>query len=501
MMAELFRALVWCVLMLSFANGEDDWAQCTVCRCKWRSGKKYADCSNSSLTSIPSLSPQIQVLELSGNPIAELSKEIFENLRIENLHHLLMRYCTLQELHQDSLKGLSILTELNLEHNRIRVLHSSTFVTNIKIRVIVLNHNLIERLEDDTFKDLQFLQRIEISDNLLKKIGINTFVRVPALKFIALDGNRLTHIRIESLDKLEKLASLGLDRNPWTCDCRMRTFRQWFIDSNLHTKPIICDQPPRLHAREWRSLDTNEFACIVKILEPRHSSSADVAAGGSVTLPCRASGEPLPEIKWIKDGRVILPNNQFGDRYKLNEGIADATSRWLNLTIREARAQDRGDFKCSAANAAGMAEVDMQLLVAGGGRGGLGSSGSSTGSVDGVLLIATCVAIAVLALLAIGLLLGCFFYRRRNTRDSKCEPLNMNGDSVMLEGSVIPEMEKSLLNTSTVFVKTPRRDNVNDTKATEVTEMSRTLLDADSVFGMYPIFIYSYSKTSYIYCF
>lgn len=485
-MAQLLRALVWCAMvLLSFAFGEDDWAQCSICRCKWRSGKKFADCSNSSLTAIPSLSPEIQVLELSGNPIAELSREVFENARINNLHHLLMRDCTLQELHQDALKGLSILTELYLEHNKIRVLHSSTFVTNVKIRIIFLNYNLIERIEDDTFKDLKFLQRVEIRDNRLKKIGSNAFVNTPVLKTVALDGNQLTHIRIETLDKLDKLASLDLDRNPWTCDCRMRSFREWFIDRNLYTRPTTCAEPPRLRGRLWPSLDPNQFACIVKILEPRQGTSADVAVGGSVTLPCRASGEPLPEIKWIRDGRVVLPNHQYGERYKLSEGIADATSRWLNLTITEARAQDRGDFRCSAANAAGMAEVDMQLLVAGGGRGGFGSSGSSGNSVDSVLLIATCVAIAVLALLALGLLLGCFFYRRRNTRDSKCEPLNMNGDSVMLEGSVIPEMEKSLLNTSTVFVKTPRRDNINDTKTTEVTEMSRTLLDGDSVFGMY----------------
>lgn len=56
------------VLLMGAVGAADDWSNCpSVCRCKWVSGKKVAECSNAALTTVPDgLSSEIQSIDLSG---------------------------------------------------------------------------------------------------------------------------------------------------------------------------------------------------------------------------------------------------------------------------------------------------------------------------------------------------------------------------------------------------------------------------------------------------
>ncbi|XP_075221329.1 uncharacterized protein LOC142324289 isoform X1 [Lycorma delicatula] len=57
------------VLLMGAVGAADDWSNCpSVCRCKWVSGKKVAECSNAALTTVPDgLSSEIQSIDLSGS--------------------------------------------------------------------------------------------------------------------------------------------------------------------------------------------------------------------------------------------------------------------------------------------------------------------------------------------------------------------------------------------------------------------------------------------------
>lgn len=68
------------------------------------------------------------------------------------------------------------------------------------------------------------------------------------------------------------------------------------------------------------------------------SEPADIQVelGGSCTLECQASGKPLPELKWLKNGKEIKPNENL-----LLESTSDGTHR---LTLNNAQPDHAGQY-------------------------------------------------------------------------------------------------------------------------------------------------------------
>jgi hypothetical protein len=112
-MALGWRCLALFVALLMTTWAEMDWTICPqFCKCKWVSGRKAAECTNSSLTSVPRiLSPDIQILDLTGSALHELPVEAFKNVSLINLHKLFLRDCGIQELHKEAFHGLAILMD------------------------------------------------------------------------------------------------------------------------------------------------------------------------------------------------------------------------------------------------------------------------------------------------------------------------------------------------------------------------------------------------------
>lgn len=119
------------------------------------------------------------------------------------------------------------------------------------------------------------------------------------------------------------------------------------------------------------------------------------------------------------------------------------------------------------------------------------TAGIPTTTPTNLLLIICLIAIILLTLLIIVVLI-LFCYCRRVKKYSKNGSISENGlvsskvdrstDGSMLEGSVIMEMQKSLLNEVNPVEKPPRR-NDNDIKSLQsddVQEIKKTLLDEQS---------------------
>lgn len=75
--------------------------------------------------------------------------------------------------------------------------------------------------------------------------------------------------------------------------------------------------------------------------------------GHDVILPCQATGQPLPNIKWIRNSLIV--GNQPVDRY---EQLENGSLRISNL-----KAEDSGIFQCLIENSAGDASVYTWLHV------------------------------------------------------------------------------------------------------------------------------------------
>jgi len=472
---------------------DTDWTICPqFCKCKWVSGRKAAECTNSSHGGVPNtLSSEIQVLDLSGTALHELHMDEFRKANLTNLHKLFLRDCAIHTLHKEAFRGLAILIELYLSGNEIHWLHPSVFHDNARLRILFLNRNPIEKLEDGLFSNMTHLQTVDLSGCRLSHIGRKTFVNTPSLRNLVLDRNNLTTMKVDTLNHLNMLAGLVLHNNPWVCDCHLKEFRDWIVDRGLYAQPTACAEPPVLSGRHWSDLNSDDLACKPQILFPDAHITKKVD-GGNVTLMCQVQGDPMPDVQWVFNSRIIgnYSSRTYGDqRYLVTESI-DKT-RWVNLTLTNVRNQDRGDYTCVAKSAGGVDEKSVYLLVNNqrGAAGGPGDTGIVTGQWPLIIGV-----VAGLLFLSAGVLLATFCYCKRRGSGSgssknynaKKTPsdgiLSSNGDIGDYTGS--SEQGKSLLTKVNPVQKPPRRHERPSatSSGTEPTEVKSSLLDNGSVF-------------------
>lgn len=515
---ELFAKALLCILMCllllpstGVAQGSD-WQNCSRCHCNWNSGKKTADCKNITLTSIPKdLSDELQVIDLSNNLIPELKRDEFMDAKLQNLHKIFLKNCTILELNRDALRGLAILIELDLSHNLIKELHVGTFNGLLKLRNLVMNKNLIERLDDYLFVDLPFLSRVEFKNNRLKQVGVNVFESVPMLSSISLEDNQLSVLKKQTFVRMPKLIHLSLAANPWNCTCELQEFRSYALSKGLYTRPTNCDEPRRLHGRLWNEIPSEEFACGPRILDSVRSFLE--VQSDNITFACHIEGSPRPNVTWYHNMRPLFNS---GGRLHVYNAVEQQRAEAANifnseLKIYGVRMADKGSYSCVAENRGGRAEAEFQLLVSGDYYGAIDMTGdvkysdasSSMSSGLGhatpqdlesnVLLVICLVIISVLLLLIVVVLVVCWYCRRIRTyhKDSTMRSedglisskLDKSHNSSMLEGSVIMEMQKSLLNEVNPVEKPPRRtelehlDGVVGANNDDGPEIKKTLLD------------------------
>lgn len=368
-MTARYLTIIYLLAVLAVPFAQSDWLMdCSVCKCKWNSGKKTADCKSVASTQVPrGLSTELQVLDLSNNLLPEIVANEFALANLGNLHKLFVRNATLRQLHRDSLKGLAILIELDLSHNALRQLPRAVFNNLIKIRAIMLNGNQLERLDDGLFRNLKFLHKIELKDNHLKHIETKTFVNLPVLTQIMLDGNRLTVLQRDCFQHLDKLTELSMKQNPWNCTCELRLFREFAIARNLYTPPTDCHYPEPLYGMLWTSVSDDAFACQPKIVYPSGADTTISSYKENTTLLCRVEATPNTAITWTHNKhalgqlpRRLLVRNVVQSAGSQNAGADVITSE---LTIVGARANDEGVYTCRAENVGGRAEIDMRLLI------------------------------------------------------------------------------------------------------------------------------------------
>lgn len=477
------RGLCFLTLLATALADGDFQSECPQeCKCVWASGNKQADCSKSHFQDIPkTLSPDIQNLDLSGNDLYEITRYAFEDVRLINLKKLVLRECKLKTIHKNGLSGLAIMIELDLSKNELKTLHAETFKETTKIRWILLNDNQLEKLEDGLFNNLPFLQKVDLSNNRIVTIGMKTFVNVPKLKTLSLDGNKLERLKIDTLGALTTLSNLDVHDNPWRCDCYLQPFRNWVISKHLYTFPIYCAEPAKVQGKMWKELDSSDFACRPSIVYPSTSTTLR-SADTNITLSCQVTGNPLPDVNWVLNAQIIDGSYKYqGEmKYFLAESNYD-NSKWVNLTIVDAETTDNGEYLCVAKNAGGVEERNLSLVVMHTVHDVIVPSGMDNNMLP-VLIGVSCTA----AILLIILVILCYCCCRRRGSDKK-KADTTNGEA-LIEGSVIPEMEKSLITAVNPVTKPPRRYDAPPSitsGATEMSELNKTLLDNDSVFGKF----------------
>ncbi|XP_058461058.1 leucine-rich repeat-containing protein 24 [Malaya genurostris] len=473
------------VANISCENSEKDFTQqCSKCKCGWKSGKRYADCSNQSLTFIPDdLSSELQVLDLSNSRIGEIRGHELMRAHQQNLHKLYIKNSTIESLHRDAFRNLTILIELDLSINQLKRLDPGLFDDLKKLRVIMLNHNLIERIENNLFQNLKYLTKIELRNNLIYRIALHSFINVPALSLIELDFNQLKILRKETFLNLDKLTSLSLTNNPWNCSCALRNFSEFVAARSLYRSPTTCAEPPFLAGKEWNEIHLDEFACRPQIIENRIIYPVE---GENATFVCKVTGLPLPKVDWLFHKRPFPKNDKrLNVAYAVRTNGKDTSEILVSeLTIVGLKPSDRGSYVCKATNTGGTDESEQFFDLK------KEPAKQTPSRTNDILWIVLFVVLAILVILILTIVVLCCVCRKarkfkKNSSISENGLVNSKLDkstdgSVLDGGSVIMEMQKSLLTEVNPVEKPPRRADIeaND-KADydEGHEVKKTLLE------------------------
>ena len=142
---------------------------------------------------------------------------------------------------------------------------------------------------------------------------------------------------VESFVPLSSLRTLHLHANPWVCDCRMKNFRDWSMAKKLYNRPTACNEPARLHTKMWDEIAAGDFACKPHILIPFKFVFG--APNVNVTLACHITGSPIPQARWVVNGRIVNNNTSpapFAEQkwiIREQDASRDGIQRWYNLTI------------------------------------------------------------------------------------------------------------------------------------------------------------------------
>ena len=98
----------------------------------------------------------------------------------------------------------------------------------------------------------------------------------------------------------------------------------------------------RLQGKPWDAILPAEFACKPELTVPVERVFG--SEGVDVTLACNIVGSPVPQVRWVMDGRILNNNTSPAafatQRYLLREQAVshDGVERWYNLvSLSESR--------------------------------------------------------------------------------------------------------------------------------------------------------------------
>ena len=104
------------------------------------------------------------------------------------------------------------------------------------------------------------------------------------------------------------------------------------------------------------------------IISPATNTSLENTVGTGITIECRATGDPAPDITWQRNGErltvgvVMSPPQDFTDQGDIGVVLQLVVG---NLTIESTTSENNGVYSCQAGNVAGNVSLDVQLTVLG----------------------------------------------------------------------------------------------------------------------------------------
>ncbi|XP_034033018.1 leucine-rich repeat neuronal protein 3-like [Thalassophryne amazonica] len=326
----------------------------------------------------------LEILMLGENPILELSDMNFKPL--VNLRSLVLARMNLTEIPENALVGLENLESISFFDNLLSQVPRTALKRVENMKFLDLNKNPIERIQRSDFMNMMHLKELGIN-SMPKLVSIDSFAlnnlpeltkieatnnpklsyihprafhKLPRLETLMLNSNALSALHQNNVEALPKLREISLHSNPIRCDCVIR-----WVNMNrtglrfMEPDSLFCVEPPEYKGQHVQRVHFREMAdiCLPLISPGSLPDRVDVSKGSSVTLHCRAFGEPEPEIYWVTPvGERFMPGTVSDKYYMHPEGTLD---------IYDSTEQEAGSYTCITHNLVGADLKSVTVVVDG----------------------------------------------------------------------------------------------------------------------------------------
>nr|AIO08108.1 variable lymphocyte receptor C [Petromyzon marinus] len=129
--------------------------------------------------------------------------------------------------------GIPASTErLELNYNQLANIHAKAFHGLTRLTYLALEQNKLQSLPVGVFDKLENLQDLRLNTNQLKSLPPRVFDSLTKLTRLDLQVNQLQSVPDGAFDSLGELQDVKLHANPWDCACSDIIYLRTFIAKN-----------------------------------------------------------------------------------------------------------------------------------------------------------------------------------------------------------------------------------------------------------------------------
>ncbi|KAM4715481.1 leucine-rich repeat, immunoglobulin-like domain and transmembrane domain-containing protein 2 isoform 1-T1 [Anableps anableps] len=301
------------------------------------------------------------------NPMGHIPENIPENftkIRIENCYLTELPQGTFSQVHAleflwlnfneitlmsiKSLEGLSNLTELRLQGNKLTSVPWTAFQSTPRLKILDLKHNRLDVLPEHALRHLPALTYLDLSFNQLSIISKEVFTNWPLYQ---------TAEKAWGKEGLVSNVVLALHDNPWLCDCRLKGFVEFIRNVSppiiLMNSYLKCSGPGSKVDKYFHEI---QLKTCMKPLASVAESNVTLSLGANATLMCLVKARPLPGIQWMYPLKIIRG-------FTSTQTQIDEETITSRLVIPSVHLADRGLYTCMANNFIGNSSIGISLNI------------------------------------------------------------------------------------------------------------------------------------------
>lgn len=211
--------------------------------------------------------------------------------QVHALEFLWLNFNEITLMNIKSLEGLSNLTELRLQGNKLTSVPWTAFQSTPRLKILDLKHNRLDVLPEHALRHLPVLTYLDLSFNQLSIISREVFTNWPLYQ---------TAEKAWGKEGLVSNVVLALHENPWSCDCRLKGFVEFIRKVSppiiLMNSYLECSGPASKVDKYFHEI---QLKTCMKPVTSVAESNITLCLGANATLTCLVKARPLPSIQWM----------------------------------------------------------------------------------------------------------------------------------------------------------------------------------------------------------